>query len=215
VRIAKFGHSCLLVEAASGTRILIDPGSYSSIPDDVITAKIDVVLITHKHEDHLAVDLIRRITAAHPGVPIYGSSDAVEALTAAGITGIDHAHTDFQIGEVTVEVKEAGHEAILGIAPTNTAYRIAGELVVTGDSGSNAMDPWIGSRVLALPIIAPWTTEVTQAALMEHMKPEVAFAVHDGFLIDSYRTRAGGRFEKLAAEHGIAFVALSSELAEI
>lgn len=215
MKIAKFGHSCLLVEAASGARILVDPGSYSDIPPDVLAGRIDAVLITHRHEDHLDLPLMRLVEAAHPGILIYGCSDAVAPLLEVGIAAVDHAHKDFEVAGMAIEMLEAGHEAILGIAPVNSAYRIDGEIVITGDSASVALDAWEGTRVLALPTIAPWTTEVAQGAFLERMKPAVSFSVHDGFLIDSYRERAQGRFKKFAAERGIQFITLGPELTQI
>lgn len=215
MRIASYGHSCLLVEAASGSRILVDPGNYSSIPDSVLNERLDGVLITHAHEDHTSLPLITRIRASHPEAAIYASGDVVTKLAEAGIAATDHTFSSFEIAGIAIEVLAAQHEAILGDAPINTAYRIDNELVITGDSASPVLDIWSGTRVLALPTIAPWTTELLQASFLERIKPEVFFGVHDGFLIDSYRERSGARFAALGVKYGMSFKKLSTELGDI
>lgn len=214
MRIAKFGHSCLLVEIG-GARILVDPGVFSAVPDEVVAGQLDGMLVTHDHPDHLDAGLVARIVAAHPGIGIYASSGIVAQLAEKGIAATDHAFSGFAVANVPVEVLEAGHDAVLGSGTDNAAFRLGGELVVTGDSTAVALDAWKGTRVLALPIAAPWTTEVLQASFLERMRPEAAFAVHDGILVEAFRTRANGRFEAFAAEHGMRFVTLSAEPQEV
>ena len=49
MKITKFGHSCLLVEEG-GARILLDPGKYSILQNNV--ENVDAIVITHEHQDH-------------------------------------------------------------------------------------------------------------------------------------------------------------------
>ena len=54
MKIVKYSQSTFVVENKSGCRLLIDPGKYNYdngfSPEDF--GKIDVLVITHKHEDH-------------------------------------------------------------------------------------------------------------------------------------------------------------------
>jgi L-ascorbate metabolism protein UlaG (beta-lactamase superfamily) len=75
MKITKFGHCCLLIDEKS-LRILIDPGKYSDGQNSI--TNIDVVLITHEHQDHLHVDSVKSIIANNPSVRI---------MTNAGVSG--------------------------------------------------------------------------------------------------------------------------------
>lgn len=215
MRVAKFGHSCLLVEAASGERIVIDPGELSAIPEGVISGRIDAVLITHSHGDHLDESLLGKVEAANPGTPIFASADIVAQLAAKGIPATDHEFKNFEVGAVSVEVLQAGHDPVLGPVPDNTAYRIGGELVITGDSTAISLDEWKGTRVLALPTSAPWAARPALANLIERLGPEVTFPVHDGIVIDVFRGWQDAQFSQFAEERGTKYVILGSELVDL
>ena len=71
MRLTYYGHAAFLVEAADGTRIIMDPylsgafgGSFAYAPID---EPADLVLATHEHDDHGAVDTI----PGHPRVFIH------------------------------------------------------------------------------------------------------------------------------------------------
>jgi L-ascorbate metabolism protein UlaG (beta-lactamase superfamily) len=56
-RITWLGHATVLVETAKGTTILIDPfiaGNPSYPKEFVLPEKIDYILLTHGHGDHIS-----------------------------------------------------------------------------------------------------------------------------------------------------------------
>lgn len=215
MRVAKFGHSCLLVEAATGERILVDPGSMSAVPDEVIAAPLDAVLVTHSHADHLDEGTVAALVSAHPELPIFASADIVEQLARVGVSARDHGFDHFQVGAVEVEVIQAGHDPVLGPVPENAAYRIGGELVITGDSTAVSLEEWQGTRVLALVTSAPWGTRPALANVVERLRPEVAFPVHDGFLVDAFRGNQDAQFAVYCQERGTRYVILAADLTEL
>jgi L-ascorbate metabolism protein UlaG (beta-lactamase superfamily) len=89
VRLTYYAHSSFLLEAADGTRVIIDAyrtGCFgNSFRYDPIDETADVVVATHTHDDHGATDTI----PGHPQVFIHPASATVGPWT---ITGIDVAH---------------------------------------------------------------------------------------------------------------------------
>ena len=61
MKITKFAQSCILLET-KGKRILVDPGSIQFEESLLEQWKdIDILLVTHKHGDHIHVPALKRI----------------------------------------------------------------------------------------------------------------------------------------------------------
>ena len=67
MKVTKYGHCCLLIEK-NDTRILTDPGSFTTEQNNV--KNIDVVLITHEHQDHFHIGSLKNILKNNPHVKI-------------------------------------------------------------------------------------------------------------------------------------------------
>jgi len=65
MNITKFGHSCLFVEEQE-LRIIVDPGTYSTMQNGL--HDIDVLIITHEHEDHCDINSVAAIVKNNPKI---------------------------------------------------------------------------------------------------------------------------------------------------
>lgn len=179
MQISSFGHSCLLVEEG-GSRILIDPGIYSSRQDEL--TGVDAVFITHEHADHCDIASLKKISTGNPGMVICTNEGVGAVLEKEGIPyEIVGDGERREIKEVVIEGHGVRHATIYhGLAaPKNTGYRIAQRFFHPGDAFVIPESP---VEILALPIVAPWSKieEVLDYALA--MKPRICFIIHDGFL---------------------------------
>ncbi len=179
MKITKFGHSCLLVEEG-GARILIDPGIWSTIPENL--DNLDAVLITHEHPDHLGLDHLKKILPNNPKAVIYTNQGASKKLAEESIPyQLLEDGQSTTIAGVSVEGFGKGHAIIYPPLPhwDNTGYLIGGKLFHPGDSLHIPPKP---VDILALPVCAPWSKIAEVIDYARQVKPKVAFPIHDAML---------------------------------
>lgn len=204
MNITKYGHCCLLIEQA-GTRILTDPGAWSTIPTDL--KQIDVILITHEHADHLHVASLQQLLSNNPAAVVITNTAVGKIIAAEAISyQVVEDSQSTTIKGVLIEGFGTEHAAIYPTIPAvqNTGYFIGQQLFYPGDA---LYDPSKPVEILALPVVGPWLKISEAIDYAKKLKPKVCFPVHDGML------KITGPFHKvpemvLAAE-GIRFVVLT------
>ncbi len=179
MRITKFGHSCLLVEEV-GVRILIDPGIWSTLPEDL--ANLNAILITHEHPDHLGIEHLQKILPQNQQVVIYTNKGVGKKLAEAGLPF--QALEDSQgvvVAGVTIHGYGTDHGIIYPGLPhwDNTGYLIGNRLFHPGDAFTVPPAP---VEVLALPVCAPWSKIAEAIDYAKAVKPKMAFPIHDAML---------------------------------
>jgi L-ascorbate metabolism protein UlaG (beta-lactamase superfamily) len=205
MKITKLGHCCLLIET-KGKRILTDPGAWSDAQNQV--RDIDLILITHEHQDHLHIDSLIQVIANNPTANIITNTAVGKILSEKGIAFeiLEEGNTT-TFESIALEAFGARHEEIYGELGQvqNTGYFIDETLFYPGDALTNPQKP---VDILALPIVAPWLTFKQAMEYAIEVKPKVCFPVHDGMLqLDKpgpiYRMPP-----QILEPHGIAFIPL-------
>ncbi|MDO8654875.1 MAG: MBL fold metallo-hydrolase, partial [bacterium] len=195
-------HSCLLVEE-QGKTALIDPGNYtfqSKALDLRYIEKLDFVLITHEHQDHLDVPLLKTILAQFPDVEIITNPSVVLLLEQQGIKASSKGNKD-------VSIAEAAHERLFfSSAPQNVLFHAFSRLTHPGDSFAFSET----REILALPVQAPWgsTTQAVEKALQ--LKPRIVIPIHDWHWRDEARKAMYERLVAYFKEQGIEFRGLET-----
>jgi L-ascorbate metabolism protein UlaG (beta-lactamase superfamily) len=207
MRITKYLHSCLLVED-HGKRILIDPGAFSFLEglvrvDDI--PHIDAIGVTHSHPDHADIAHMKAIIERDNPV-VLGSRRVVEALKENGIIATEISGENDSAGGFHIRAIPAKHESTLsGEEPENTAYLINGQILHPGDSFSDEMLPYAGTDILALPVSAPWTSELRAAEFAVAMRPKHVIPIHDGHMKSFFQERMYERFKAALEKSGTVF----------
>lgn len=182
MKITKLGHCCMVIEE-NGLRILTDPGAYTTEQNDV--KNINVILITHEHQDHLHVDSLQTVLANNPGATIVTNTAVAKIIKDAGInveTKIVEHEQKTEIQNISFEAFGEKHAPIyLPIIPVvqNTGYLIAKKLFYPGDALTIPNAP---VDILALPIDGTWIKISESLDYAKTIKPRVCFPVHDGLL---------------------------------
>lgn len=207
MRITKYLHSCMLVED-HGKRLLIDPGIFAFIEglvrvDDI--PRVDAILLTHTHVDHVHPETVRRIKE-RDDAEIIGNAAVAELLGKIGIIVTPVAGCDVDLAGFRFCATPARHEETLNPdIPENTAYIINDRLLVPGDSLSEELAVHKGVEALALPVIAPWASEPRVVAFVSLLMPKHVIPVHDGYVKPFFQEMMYERYRKALIEKGIEF----------
>ena len=197
MKISKHLHSCFLIEE-QGKTFLLDPGIFTyqekalDIPN---IEKLDYILITHEHPDHMYLPLIQELLNKFPYVKIITNPAIVEMLAKENINAT-YEEDPF------VKVEKVPHEKLWDSEPPeNVSLTIFGRLLSPGDS----LHFTNSAEILALPLAAPWesVTDAVNTALK--LMPKVIIPAHDWMWRDEFRKGMYVRLKEFFQTKGIDF----------
>lgn len=199
MKITKFIHSCLLVEMPEPVNrtALFDPGTFSEQALDVGKLEfLDDIFITHVHPDHVSLKLMKQLVAKFPDVRITTTAEVAEELAKEGIT----ASTTAPEG---VAFFDAPHESVepLFETPQEVGIHYLDLLSDPGDSHSFEET----KAILALPMQAPWGSNLNAVRLALELQPKHILPIHDWHWSDPAREMSYNQLEEVFAEHDIIF----------
>jgi L-ascorbate metabolism protein UlaG (beta-lactamase superfamily) len=175
VKLQKFGPCCVLATEA-GSRLLIDPGCFSTGLETL--RGLTGILVTHVHDDHLDIGRLQALLASNPDARIVSDVASAAALSEAGVEAdAVHAGDEVDLG-VPVRVYGNEHAVIHPDLPNvpNVGYLIADRFFYAGDALTVPDRP---VEVLALPVGAPWLSMAEAIEWLRVVRPRIAVPVHD------------------------------------
>ena len=186
MKITKLGHCCLIIEE-KGVRIMTDPGTYSTLQNEV--RDIDYIFITHEHQDHFHLKSLKTVLKNNPRAKIITNRGVGklldeqkifhELLEDGGVTECGGIHVE-GFGEKHALIYKEFAEVI------NTGYFFQKKFFYPGDAFYNPKKP---IEILALPVAGPWMKISEAIDYAKLLKPKVCFPVHDGMLKFNQVTR--------------------------
>ena len=196
-RITWLGHATVLVQTANGTNILIDPfmAHNPKYPKEfVLPSKIDYILLTHGHGDHISDAAPVAKKHGSTVVAIYELADYMAGQGVSQTIGMNLGGT-VQLDDVAATMVDAKHSAaaqdekgvhyvgvaagyVLTIAGGPVLYH-AGDTAVFGDM--SLIKELYKPRVAMLPIGGHYTMGPQEAAVAARLlEPEVILPLHFG-----------------------------------
>jgi L-ascorbate metabolism protein UlaG (beta-lactamase superfamily) len=196
MNITKYLHSCLVIEE-QGKTFLLDPGNYSfdSFNFDALK-KLDYILITHEHPDHMHLPFIQKLLTVFPNTPIISNESVHQILEKENIS-VQTTGNEF------VHITLVNHERVFDREPPlNVMFNIMNKLTDPGDSISFEKT----KDILALPLLGPsWMiTQAVEKAL--EVKPKIILPIHDWHWKDSFREAMYDRLEHYFETYSIRFL---------
>lgn len=181
-----------------GKTILIDPGIYTyqdKALDVNALAKLDYILITHEHFDHVYDPLLKELIAKFPQAVVITNPSAATLMKGENIHALT-SENEF------IKIEDVPHEKLWDIKPPqNFLFRVFGRLTHPGDSLHFDKNP----EILALPITAPWGSTTDAVNLAIKLKPKIIIPIHDWMWKDVIRKQVYERLSKFFAKEGIDF----------
>lgn len=177
MKLAKFEHSCLVLEEQGG-KLVIDPGIFSGsfevAPDTV------ALVITHLHPDHIDEAKVRAILEKNPEVQVFAPQQVKDSFSELPVTAVT-AGESREVGPFKLEFFGGEHALVHSskAADQNIGVFVNELLYYPGDSFAEPDKP---VKVLALPAGAPWMKVAEAIDYFEKLKPELAFPTHDALL---------------------------------
>lgn len=196
-RITWLGHATVLVRTPQGTTLLIDPfiAQNPKYPKDFeLPSKIDYILLTHGHFDHMAdvVPVARKHGATV--VAIYELADFVAKKGVAETIGMNLGGT-VKLDDVAATMLESKHSSgaqdeggthyvgiatgfVLTVADGPVLYH-SGDTTVFGDM--SLIRELYAPKVVMLPIGGHYTMGPREVAIAARLlQPEVILPIHFG-----------------------------------
>lgn len=181
MRIAHFGHSCILVEL-HGRKILFDPGTFAHGFEGL--TGLDAIAITHQHPDHIDPKRIEALIDANPDARLF--SDPQTADQRGGRWEAVHAGNVIDLDGLRITGGGGRHAVIHPEIPVidNTVFQLGtpddpAQLVHPGDS---LWVPPTPVGVLALPAVAPWMKISEAVDYLRAVAPRTAIPIHYGII---------------------------------
>ncbi|MDJ0105506.1 MBL fold metallo-hydrolase [Rhodococcus erythropolis] len=215
MHITHYGHACVFVETSTTghpTRVLIDPGTYSTGFEDL--RDLDLVLITHSHPDHIDVERLTTLLEENPSAELVVDPGTATMLADSALTlRAARPGDSLDFDNVKVDVVGGEHACIHASLPNlaNNGYILDGSLLHPGDAFDNIPAP---VDVLLLPAGGPWMKIGESIDFLRATAPRVVIPIHQAGLAEVHqqlhyqllRNLAPAHTEVMILEEGIPYL---------
>lgn len=188
---------------------MFDPGLFTFVEGAVKPNQfqnIQAIILTHYHPDHIDEESLKQIVKNNPNALVLANAEIVGKLAENDIQAEVFESGQNVVSSFVIEAFDAPHEPILADRlPQNTAYLIDGNVLHPGDSLSKNLYGLKSTPIIALPIMAPWTTELQVFEFARRMSPQHVVPIHDGYVKDFFLESRYQNFQKYFSQNNIEF----------
>lgn len=206
MKLTKFGHACVILEE-QGQRIIIDPGVFTTLPDDL--ANVVAIVVTHEHPDHFSPDNLAAIFAQSPESQLLTLQEIAVKMPdnkSKAVKPGDKA----EAGPFKIEFGGGLHAEIHPDLPriNNLTVTINGSIYYPGDSYDAAAGQ---PQVVLLPLNAPWARIADTVDFIKAVPAKTFIPTHNGLLTDNGLDIYHGLPRRTAEEKGAVLTSLGDK----
>ena len=178
MKLTKYQHACFVIEK-DGSTLVVDPGDFTH--DFIVPRNVEVVVVTHEHQDHLDPKHMQAILDANPKATVIAHETIAGRYTNYATIGAKVGEP-YTVGPFTLRFFGGAHASISESVtpPPNLGVLINDRLYYPGDSF--VAPEGVQVKELALPAAAPWLKISDSMDFLAKVKPEFAFPTHDEIL---------------------------------
>lgn len=175
MKITKYGHACLLLDTEK-TRLIIDPGSFTTLPNNL--KPIDYIIVTEEHFDHFSEENIDLIAKQNPDVQIFTTNTVKDSLNIKNLDVVSvSGEQTFSLAGLSVTLRERDHAVVhqkspcksLTVTIDNTFYYPSDTYEITDER----------FKVLALPTSGPWFKVTESIDFANKIDAHTIISTHD------------------------------------
>jgi L-ascorbate metabolism protein UlaG (beta-lactamase superfamily) len=176
MKLTKYGHACIFIQSDNGKRLVIDPGSFTSLPSDL--SDIKVLIITEEHMDHFNLDNVHKILEVNPTVKILTTKAVSDQLQQLGIVSQSVTESlSSKIGDFNMTLTEVDHAVVHKTSPCKSLTTQIGDfLYYPSDSYTTSTNE---VEVLAIPTSGPWYKITESIDFLNATKSKVIIPTHN------------------------------------
>jgi L-ascorbate metabolism protein UlaG (beta-lactamase superfamily) len=195
MKITKYEHALLLVEE-DGAQLIVDPGSYSSLPP---LNNVTAVSLSHVHDDHSFRPHIERIAHEFPQAKIFGTREVAEKFKDLPVQVVYHGDRH-EVGPFVLDFFGDLHQLIHRSLPVvqNFGLMVNSKLYYPGDSYTI---PDLRVEILACPSSAPWLRISDVIDFLNEVKPQKCFPSHNALLSENGHSLQNARIKEIVESH--------------
>ncbi len=204
MRLTKMQHATLILED-SGSKLIVDPGTFSAPLDDV--GQTVAVVLTHEHVDHWTPEQLGRISNENPSVRIFGPAGVVSAAAGFDVSEVSDGDT-VTAGPFSLRFFGSQHALIHSSIPVvdNVGVLVNDALYYPGDSFT--IPSGVDVDTLAVPSGAPWLKIGDVIDFVLAVGPRRSFSTHEMVLSAAGKHLANSRIEWATKQGGGEFISL-------
>lgn len=181
MKLTKYEHACLIVDNDQ-TKLIIDPGCFTTLPEDL--SGIGCLVITEEHVDHFDLKNVRKIIAQNSNLTILTTAVVAtmlvkESINAEAISG----HQTMKVGGFSLHFYETPHAPIYQNSPCQSlAVKVDDYLYYPSDTYRTIEDT---VEILALPTSGTWHKIEEAIDLANAINSRKILATHNGLYNDN------------------------------